>query len=106
MRQAVSYVRRHPHKRIDDTLAMIYNKKLAEDNGFESIYTLVFDGKWTLDTFAEQATAIYADIDGDGTMKPANDLFGYIQDPASMTNNWLFSCDLLVKKYPTTALLI
>lgn len=83
---------------IDDTLAMIYNKKLAEDNGFESIYPLVFDGKWTLDTFAEQAAAIYADIDGDGTMKPANDLFGYIQDPASMTNNWLFSCDLFGEK--------
>ncbi len=83
---------------IDDTLAMIYNKKLAEDNGLESIYTLVFDGKWTLDTFAEQATAIYADIDGDGVMKPNNDLFGYIQDPASMTYNWLFSCDLLSEK--------
>ncbi|NLZ37016.1 MAG: hypothetical protein GX897_06010 [Clostridiales bacterium] len=83
---------------IDDTLAMIYNKKLAEDNGLESIYTLVFDGKWTLDTFAEQATAIYTDIDGDGVMKPKNDLFGYIQDPASMTNNWLFSCDLLGEK--------
>ena len=23
------------------------------------------------------------------------DLFGYVQDPASMTNNWFFSCDLM-----------
>lgn len=80
---------------IDDELAMIYNKQLAVDYNMESIYDLVFDGSWTLDTFAKQALAVHSDINGDGVMKPGDDLFGYIQDPASMSINWVFSCDLL-----------
>lgn len=80
---------------IDDTLAMVYDKKLADDNNLGSIYDLVFEGDWTLDTFGEQVLAVYNDINGDGKMKPEDDLFGYAQDPASMTYNWVFSCDLL-----------
>ncbi len=80
---------------IDDELAMVYNKKLGADNNLDSIYDLVFAGNWTLDTFGEQALAIHHDVDGNGKMVPGEDLFGYVQDPASMTNNWVFSCDLL-----------
>ncbi len=80
---------------IDDTLAMVYDKKLAVDNNLGSIYDLVFDGSWTLDTFGEQVTVISNDLNGDGKMTPEYDLFGYAQDPASMTYNWVFSCDMM-----------
>ena len=80
---------------IDDTLAMIYNKSIAENTGAGDIYALVQENKWTLDAFAETATRVSADLNGDGELKAGDDLFGYIQDPASMTNNWCFSCDLL-----------
>jgi hypothetical protein len=80
---------------IDDTLAMIFNKKLATDYEVEDVYSLVKRGAWTLDKMAGMTKRISGDLNGDGAFKPKDDLFGYIQDPASMTNNWVFSSDLL-----------
>lgn len=80
---------------IDDTLAMIFNKKLAEDYEVENLYSLVKQGDWTLDQMNKTVKSISADLNGDGKFTPKDDLFGYIQDPASMTFNWVFSSDLL-----------
>ena len=80
---------------IDDTLAMIFNKKLATDYEVEDVYSLVKQGSWTLDKMIGITKRISGDLNGDGAFKPKDDLFGYIQDPASMTNNWVFSSDLL-----------
>ena len=80
---------------IDDTLAMVYNKNLQEEYGLDNIYTLVEDGKWTLDKMMSMVEQVSVDLDGDGTMTFGTDLFGYAQDPNSMTYNWCFSLDLL-----------
>jgi len=80
---------------IDDTLAMTYNKSMAEEYGFEDIYALVRNQKWTIDKFAEMVVKISGDLNGDGEIKKGDDLFGYIQDPNSMTNNWCFAADIL-----------
>ncbi|MCL2814084.1 MAG: hypothetical protein FWD23_05740 [Oscillospiraceae bacterium] len=80
---------------IDDTLAMIFNKKLAENYEVENLYSLVKQGEWTLDKMSKIVKNISSDLNGDGAYKPKDDLFGYIQDPASMTFNWVFSSDLL-----------
>jgi len=80
---------------IDDTLAMVYNKDLQEEFGLDDIYGLVEDGKWTLDKMSAMVEQVSVDLDGDGTMTFGSDLFGYAQDPASMTFNWCFSLDLL-----------
>lgn len=80
---------------IDDTLAMIYNKTIAETHDIEDIYSLVEDGQWTLDRFISICSEISGDLNGDGKMQAGDDLFGYIQDPNSMTYNWFFACDLL-----------
>lgn len=80
---------------IDDTLAMVYNKTMADEYQFEDIYELVRNQKWTLDKFVEMVTKISSDLNGDGEYKAGDDLFGYVQDPNSMTNNWCFSTDLL-----------
>ena len=80
---------------IDDTLALTYNKSMAEEYGFEDIYALVRNQKWTIDKFAEMVVKISGDLNGDGVIKKGDDLFGYIQDPNSMTNNWCFAADLL-----------
>jgi len=79
---------------IDDTLAMIFNKKLAEDYNVENIYSLVKKDDWTLDKMSAIVKNISADLNGDGVYLPKDDLFGYVQDPASMTYNWIFSSDL------------
>ena len=80
---------------IDDTLALTYNKSLGDEYGCGDIYALVKNQTWTIDRFAEMVVKISRDLNGDGEIKKGDDLFGYIQDPASMTNNWCFSTDLL-----------
>lgn len=80
---------------IDDTLAMCYNKDLIADYNLEDIYAVVREGRWTIDKFIEMTSAVSGDLDGDAEMKIGVDLYGYVQDPASMTNNWFFSCDMM-----------
>ncbi len=80
---------------IDDTLAMIYNKNVGINYNLEDIYTLVKEKRWTVDKFIEMTEAVANDLSGDGEMKVGDDLFGYVQDPASMNNNWFFSSDLM-----------
>ena len=80
---------------IDDTLALIYNKQIAENHDMEDLYATVSSGAWTVDRFISLCKTVSGDLNGDGKMTPGEDLFGYIQDPASMTNNWFFACDAL-----------
>lgn len=80
---------------IDDTLSLIYNKGIAENYNIGDIYTDVRNMKWTIDKFGEYVTQIADDLNGDGKYKAGDDLLGYVQDPASMTNNWVFSTGLL-----------
>lgn len=80
---------------IDDTLAMVYNKDIGEEYNLEDVYSLVLENKWTIDRFMELTSAVSDDLDGNGEMDVGTDLFGYVQDPASMTNNWFFSSDLM-----------
>ncbi len=80
---------------IDDTLSLIYNKGIAENYNIGDIYADVRGMKWTIDKFGEYVTQIADDLNGDGKYKAGDDLLGYVQDPASMTNNWIFSTGLL-----------
>ncbi len=80
---------------IDDTLAMTYNKTIAEQHDIADIYSMVANGTWYLDDFLKICTQISSDLNGDGKMTVGDDLYGYIQDPNSMTYNWFFACDLL-----------
>lgn len=80
---------------IDDTLSLIYNKGIAENYNIGDIYADVREMKWTIDRFGEYITQISDDLNGDGKFKAGDDLLGYVQDPASMTNNWIFSSGLL-----------
>lgn len=61
---------------------LFYNKQLMEDYNVEkdlgvSVYDLVRDGKWTLDTYLSMVTAVSNDLDGDGTITK-NDVFGLL----------------------------
>lgn len=49
------------------TYAVIFNKELAADFGFDP-YSLVRSGEWTLDQFAAIIKEVTADLDGNGTM--------------------------------------
>lgn len=80
---------------IDDTLALIYNKGIAGNYNMGDLYSVVREMKWTVDLFGQYVTQIADDLNGDGQYKAGDDLLGYVQDPASMTNNWVFSSGLL-----------
>ncbi|MCL2518270.1 MAG: hypothetical protein FWF15_06870, partial [Oscillospiraceae bacterium] len=46
-----------------------YNKQVYENNGFgepDDMYTMVLDGKWTMDKLDEMVRVMYIDLNGDG----------------------------------------
>lgn len=61
----------------DYTEALLFNKNLADDLGLESLYTLVNEGKWTLEKFADYSLAARMDLDGQENIT-ANDQHGFI----------------------------
>lgn len=46
--------------------AVYFNKQTVKDHGLSDPYTLVHDGKWTLDTMFSMASGAYVDVNGDG----------------------------------------
>ena len=59
------------------TIPLIFNKELHADLGLDCPYTLVREGRWTIDRLGEQARAAARDLDGDGVMGP-NDQWGFM----------------------------
>lgn len=61
---------------------LFYNKKLMDDYNVEtdlgaSVYDLVREGKWTLDTYLNMLSSVSNDLDGDGSITK-NDVFGLV----------------------------
>jgi hypothetical protein len=54
---------------------MAFNKSMVRDNGFESPYDLVKEGRWTYDKMHEMARNAARDLNGDGVMDET-DLWG------------------------------
>ena len=65
------------------SVGMVFNKGLFDDYQLEYPYDLVDEGKWTFDTFDKYARTFSQDLNGDGKMQIADDLFGY------GSNHWL-----------------
>jgi len=59
------------------TSMIAFNKKIHEMYQMEDLYTMVNNGKWTYDKFAEFALLTTVDLNGDGTMDGDNDGWGY-----------------------------
>lgn len=56
-----------------------YNKQIYENYGFDDPYQMVWDGKWTFDSFWGMAKQVSSDLNGDGAMD-ANDMWGFITE--------------------------
>ena len=52
----------------ENTLCVLFNKKLVDDLAFGDIYSLVNENKWIIDKFFDLAKATSADLNGDGEM--------------------------------------
>ena len=59
----------------DGIWVLYYNKKIHQDLGLEDPYSLVRQGKWTVDVFYNMARASCKDLDGDGLFT-VNDRWG------------------------------
>jgi len=58
---------------------IMYNKKLFRDHGIEdNLYSLVFDGKWTLDALNAIIKDRDTDLNSDGKMHADDDFYGLI----------------------------
>ncbi|MCL2816673.1 MAG: extracellular solute-binding protein, partial [Oscillospiraceae bacterium] len=65
----------------ENLYCIFFNKKLMQDYGVEDPYKLVWDNKWTFDTFAELMKNGTLDLNGDGVMDD-QDQYGFISTAA------------------------
>lgn len=75
--------------------AMFVNKSYVTDYGFEDIYGLVKDYRWTLDKLTEMSTTVTMDLNGDGTMTADNDQYGVAYNNDNMILNFMYSSGIL-----------
>lgn len=70
--------------------ALFVNVRAMEDYSIkDDIYSLVLDGKWTVDKVASMVMQYNNDLDGDGIMHTGTDFFGYVCAPITLTSNAL-----------------
>ena len=60
--------------------AVFFNKKLAGDYNLENLYTMVDEGRWTIDKMTEFSAVAARDVNGDGLMKPMDDVWGALTE--------------------------
>jgi hypothetical protein len=66
--------------------AMMFNKKLLDDYGInENLYSMVFEGKWTIDVLERLTKDTNQDLNQDGKMIAADDFYGLIYQNNTVT---------------------
>ena len=60
----------------DATAAILFSKKIVDENNIENLYKLVDDGKWTIDKLLAISADVSRDIDGNGMDN--NDQWGFL----------------------------
>lgn len=59
------------------TFATFFNKKIAAEQDLGDLYTIVRDGKWTVEVMSEMSKKVSADLNGDDKLD-SNDKYGLI----------------------------
>lgn len=59
------------------TFSVMFNKDLAKSKGIGDLYSLVDEGKWTFDAFAEATRKVSGDLNGDDIMD-SRDMYGLV----------------------------
>ncbi len=68
------------YKNLGSTNSMLFNKSIFDDLNLDYPYQLVKENKWTFDKFTEYAVQCVSDLNGDGSIKFADDQLGYVTD--------------------------
>ncbi len=61
----------------DATVALAFNKEYAEAHNLPDLYSMVKEGKWTIDKLSEYSAVAATDTDGDGVMTE-EDIYGFL----------------------------
>lgn len=72
---------------------ILFNKQLAENYDIEDLYTVVDEGRWTIDYLAEKAAAVYVDTNGNGT-RDMDDTYGFVGDEVTGLDVWPAAFDI------------
>ncbi|MBQ3126228.1 MAG: hypothetical protein IJC15_04085 [Clostridia bacterium] len=81
----------------DSVGTVFYNKDVAEKFGITNLNQLVFDGKWTLETFAELCAKVGNDINNDGKIDETDEV-GMTSHPGGILNFFVGAGGAFVSK--------
>lgn len=70
-----------------------FNKEMVNNYELDDPYSLVYEGKWTLDTFIDMAISVTQDLNGDGKYTATDDIGGVCASDISVYISFLPSCD-------------
>jgi len=59
-------------RHLQATFILLYNKTVAENLGLEALYPLVFEGRWTMDKFAELSKNVSRSLTGKDKLGPGD----------------------------------
>lgn len=76
-----------------NTYCYYFNKDLVINNSMEDPYTVVNEGRWTIDYLLENVASVYQDTNGDGVVGNG-DLYGFSGEKSNSTVAYLYSFDL------------
>jgi hypothetical protein len=65
----------HSIESFDALNVLLFNKTIADNRNFENPYSLIADGKWTIDALYSMMKSVITDLNGDGKMDDS-DLWG------------------------------
>jgi len=78
--------------------ALIFNKEMMNSYELGDMYSIVNDGKWTLEEFERMTTAVTYDLNGDGQFN-GDDQYGFLAQPkAVLPGFWIASGETTIKK--------
>ena len=72
-----------------------YNKNLLAEAQYENLYTVVDDGRWTIDYQIQLSKDLYRDEDGSGTVTEG-DTVGFASSTLSYLDPYWSSCDIQI----------
>lgn len=82
---------------IDPMFVYVFNQKVAADHGIEDPYTVVNEGRWTLDYVRQQTSDLGTDLNGDGKMDE-NDFWGLATFQVNGMDNYMQSARVSLMK--------
>ncbi len=69
---------------------IFFNKQLCQDNQLDYPYSMVLEGTWTIDRFYEYCKTVEKDLNGDGQLRPKDDVVGHCEENDHV-KHWIYA---------------